>query len=182
MPESIFNTISVWATGAIYAKHDIVKNGVKIYYSLQDHTSGSSFSADSAKWGGHSPDPFGNVISNPDGSGERPHFFFKPSYGGSISSEPKVKTIFFGEGYEQRVPESINNNLINLDLTFENRKSSEAKAILHFLKERSGSEPFLYTPTEPYSSLKLFICPQWSHTSEFFDNNSITAKYREVPL
>lgn len=182
MAVSIYSAISDWVSGVNYKKFTPVKSGGKTYYALRDHLSGASFSADSSFWGGYTADPSGRVLANRDGSNTRPHFFFVPSYGSNIMLEPKTRISNFGEGYEQRVPESINNSLIKIDLTFDTRGSLEARAINLFLQERSASEPFLYTPPDPFATLRLFVCRKWTNNVKFFDNNAVTATFEEVPL
>jgi len=181
MALSIFSPVADWASSVAYQKFSIVKYNDKIYYALVDHTSGGSF--DSTKWGGYTTDPFGSVISNEDTTdSERPHFFFTPSYGVNVANQPRTKITQFGEGYQQRIPESINNNLLRLSVTFENRSAREATAILHFLNARNGSQAFLYTPPEPYATMKLFACFNWSEQSQFYNNISINAEFTEVPV
>lgn len=182
MAVSIYSAISNWATGINYKKFTPVKSGGKTYYALRDHLSGASFDADSVFWGGYTADPSGKVLANQDGSNTRPHFFFIPSYGSNFMLEPRSRISAFGEGYEQRLPESINNSLLKIDLTFETRDSQETKAINLFLQERSATEAFLFTPPDPFASLKLFVCRKWSNTNKFFNNNTVTTTFEEVPL
>lgn len=182
MAISIYSAITDWVSGINYEKFTPVKSGGKTYYALRDHTSGASFAADSGLWGGYTADPSGKVLANRDGSNTRPHFFFTPSYGTNFSLEPKTRVSNFGEGYEQRVPESINNSLLSIDLIFDTRGAMEARAINLFLQERSGREAFLFTPPDPFASLKLFVCRKWSNNVKFFKNNSISAMFEEVAL
>jgi phage-related protein len=181
MALSIFSPVANWASSVVYSKYTIVKYLGKTYYALTDHTSGGLF--ETAKWGGYITDPFGSVISNEDSTDStRPHFFFTPSYGNAVNNEPRTKITQFGEGYQQRIPESINNTLLKISVIFENRTAKEATAILHFLNARNGSEAFLYTPPEPYATMKLFSCFNWSQQSQFLNNININAEFTEVPV
>jgi len=180
MALSIYSPVSEWAAATSYTKYDIVKYNDKIYYATRD-SSAASFSTDN--FGGHTTDPFGTVITNTDTTdATRPHFFFTPSYGASIQNQPRTKITQFGEGYQQRIPESVNNILLQGTFAFENRSAKEAKAILHFLNARNGSEAFLFTPPEPYATMRLFMCMNWTQQSQFYNNISINAEFTEVPV
>ena len=111
-----------------------------------------------------------------------PEFFWRPSYGSSVENQPKVQKVVFGDGYEQRVADSINFNLIRVNLTFEKRRKKEATAILHFLNERKGLETFLFSPPEPYNPINqtYYVCRNWSSSFTFFDNYTINATFEEV--
>jgi len=180
MALSIYSPVPEWEADTSYRKYDIVSNGSKIYYATRDN---SSASFDSSNFGGYTADPFGTVITNPDTTdATRPHFFFIPSYGASIQNQPRTKITQFGEGYQQRIPESVNNILLQGTFSFENRSAQEAKAILHFLNARNGTEAFLFTPPEPYATMRLFMCMNWTQTSQFYNNISINAEFMEVPV
>jgi phage-related protein len=75
---------------------------------------------------------------------------------------------------------SINNNLLNLSIAFNNRDINEHAAICHFLEVREGEESFLFTPPEPFNELKSFICLRWTPVAEFYDNYSVSAEFLEV--
>ena len=181
MALSIFSPVPDWASSVVYSKYTIVKYLGKIYYGLVDHTSAGTF--DTTKWGGHVTDPFGSVISNEDSTdSSRPHFFFTPSYGNTVNSEPRTMITQFGEGYQQRVPESINNTFLKISVVFENRTAKEATAMLHFLNARNGTEAFLYTPPEPYPTMRLFSCFNWNQQSQFLNNININAEFTEVSV
>lgn len=177
MSSSIFN-IQDWANSTNYLKDDIVLSGENYYYSLQDHQSSPSqtFSqiiADNPNlWGGMSVDSLTSI--------NKPTFIWKPSYSSSVSVSPKVKVIKFGDGYEQRVRDGINSILLDLDLSFDNRASQEATAILHFLHEKSAYKSFLFLPSPPYNTMKRFVCRTWSHSTIFYNNQSIKAKFEEI--
>ena len=176
---SIYN-ISNWDnTSQSYSKNEVVLNSAdeKHYYCIQAHTSSTNSihlpsTASSAYWGGTTPYGTANEII--------PHFFWVPSYAPSISSEPMVKVIKFGDGYEQRAPENINSNLLRVSLNFDKRDEAEATAIAHFLHQRGAQEAFAFTPPSPYNSVKKFICRSWDVTMNFQNNYQISATFEEV--
>lgn len=170
MSTSIFN-IQAWASATLYSKHDIVTNGDYHYYALTPHTSGPTFAGDAAYWGG---------VTTDENGATKTEFIWTPSYNSTVNNQPKVKAIQFGDGYEQRIQDGINNVLLEIDFAFESRGIAEATAILHFLYTRQGVEPFMYSPPPPYNRAKRFVCPQWGDTANFFENISVRAKFKEV--
>ena len=182
MAVSIFNIVPIWVAGNTYKKYDRVKYIGRVYYALKDHSGSSTIpSTDFNNWGGVMIDPFGTALTEIEGELRRPHFFFSPSYGSTIVVEPKVLSTKFGDGYEQRTPDGINNALIKIDLTFELRSNAECAAIIHFLTARAGAESFLFTPQEPYATLRNFVCRSWNHTAVFFENNMVKTAFEQVP-
>ena len=109
-----------------------------------------------------------------------PHFFWIPSYTASVSTEPQVDVIKFGDGYEQRTPQNISSELIKISLSFDKRDEKEVSAIAHFLHTRGAQEAFAFTPPSPYGSVKLFVCRSWDVTMNFKDNFSVKATFEEV--
>jgi phage-related protein len=176
---SIYNVPVYIPSKTDYSKNDIVlgdgsvsgTTSGKFYYNLgngnlirPDNTGGQAY------WGG-------STIHN---GSPKSHFFWKPSYSASLNKNPKVKSIRFGDGYEQRVQDGINNNLAFLDLTFDNRSEIEAAAILHFLEIRKGQESFVFTPHAPYNKAGLYLCRGWDSSFVFYDNYSIKLQLEEV--
>jgi len=169
---SVYDVIPAWAASTSYNVYDIVTINGAIYYALIKHVSTSSFATDLAasKWGGRTT--FNGEI--------KPHFFWKPSYNSTTQSEPKIRSIKYGESYEQRSSDGINNNLIKASYNFDLRTDNETMAILHFLHVRAAVESFFFSPPRPYGITKKFICRQWSETYSFSDNHEIKANFEEV--
>lgn len=107
-------------------------------------------------------------------------FIWTPSYGTNVNQQPRNLNVKFGDGYESRMADGINNDLLTLDLNFESRGINETVAILHFLTQRNGKESFVFTPLPPYSLAKKFICRNWHETQVFYGNYNIQATFEEV--
>jgi phage-related protein len=168
MSSSVYN-ISNWAASTNYLLHDIVRYDSTYYYCITPHVSTVSF--DSSKWGGTTT--INTTI--------KPKFLWVPSYDAGVGFAPAVKIIKFGDGYEQRIPDGINNDLLEMQITFAKRSKSEHTAIMHFLKERQGVESFAFTPHAPFAVEKLFVCDKATSTFVFFNNYTVQAVFREVP-
>jgi phage-related protein len=171
---SIYHTVISWYASTTYNLWDVVTNDGKIYYALQNHVSTSNFTTDlnNGKWGGH------GTFNNQN----LPSFLWKPSYNSQVQQEPKVRLIKFGESYEQRASEGINNNLIKVNLNFDLRTDNECIAICHFLHLRAGIESFIFTMPKPFGIVKRFVCRTWNENFQFYDNHDIKATFEEVPV
>lgn len=161
--------IDDWAASTYYQKNKIVKSNNLYYYAITSHTSSASLAADIAS------NLMGGRISY--NGQDKPFFIWKPSYRGTVDSEPKIKKISFSDGYEQKLNDGINNILPSINLSFENIDLDEVTAILHFLEIRSGSESFVFLPQAPRGSLSLWTCEKWSDTLNFYNNYSIQCRF-----
>ena len=171
--------VSEWESGVgglPYAANHIVERGTptRFWYSLSNITVAGNntdpIAGGQTAWGGYTTYDTKLI----------PHFFWIADYGASISSEPKVNVLQFGDGYEQRTPESISADLLKLDLAFDNRSEKEATAIAHFLHARGAKEAFAFMPPSPYSSMKKFVCRSWDVTMNFDNNFSVKVSLEEV--
>ena len=189
---SIYN-IGEYNPAVTYRKNDIVQAPIFLdggtegipkeiyyYYALKTFSGQPPFGAVTRRpllnneyWGG-------NARVN---RSIRPQFLWKPSYNATVNHSPRVTTIAFGNGYEQRAQDGIYNGLINFSATFEMRTEKEARAIIQFLRARRGSEAFGILHLPPiYADVgfeKLFVCSTFDSTFTFFDNYTVKATFLE---
>ena len=177
---SIYDTVSSWNAVPTYNKYDIVKGSDnRYYYSIIDSNNNQNPITTSnlqVEWDGY-------ILLN---GVLYPNFWWKPSYTSKISNTPRVKINSFGNGYQQRVQDGLNNNLIQFSLNFDNRSENETVSILYFLKQRAGSESFIYNLPTIYSKSTSdlntsFICLQWDVNFISYNNYSISMEFIEVP-
>lgn len=177
MSASIYD-VAAWNSASInYQINDIVyryddgsSGPFHYFYCIQSHTS-NDFTADynASKWAGCDiNDRF------------TPTFIWVPSYSSDIDQSPRTKFIQFGDGYLQRTKDGINNNLINVNLSFENRDLAESTAINHFLYQRESVQTFTWYPPPPFNKKKKFICKKWTSVMNFYNNFTIRAEFNEV--
>lgn len=162
-----------------YNTWDIVRypsNTNDFYYCLKDSVDGSQAentpSISSSVWGGLSSFN-GKII---------PKFIWRPNYGGATTHEPSTLEVRFADGYAQRIIQNINNDLITLDLTFDLRTEKETQAIMHFLYARAARDSFLFTPTTPHDTEKLFVCKRFTETYVYYNNHVIRATFEETAV
>lgn len=178
---SINDAMIPWANktlGYNFLKNDIVKYRGGFWYCIKDHfkTAESEPGTETGieYWGGIIRLSNDQIITK---------FIWIPSYASSIQHKPQITTIRFGNGYEQRISKTINPDLKVLQLTFDQRTLREARAIVHFLKERGASESFAYNPGDIYSDQTYrtkYVCREWETTFTFKENYSIKSKFEEV--
>ena len=102
-----------------------------------------------------------------------------PTYGLQKTSAPTVRTVRFGDGYEQRLSLGLNQNPKSYSLTF-NVSETDADTIETFLDARAADNAsFDFTPPGESSSSK-FVCEQWDKSIPYLNRATIQATFREV--
>jgi len=174
---SIYDTVPTWGAGSTYKKYDIVKgSNNRFYYSIIDSNVGQDPITPSnlqVKWDGYIS--LNSVLY--------PNFWWKPSYGAEFLNSPRIKINQFGNGYQQRIQDSINNNLKQIGLNFENRSELETVSILHFLQERNAKESFVYNLPTIYSkpnTKTMFTCLTWTVQPVSYNLYNIKVEFSEV--
>ena len=130
-------------------------------------------------------------------------FFFDADYGTNVDFSADTYVEEFGDGYYVARPKDINSMNCKFNLTFKNRTSREANAILHFLDSHQGqfedkhSSDFLEykagiegfrwdgnSTFHPYDSLdnqsKKFYCTDFSHTINFENSHDLTVTLKTL--
>ena len=105
-------------------------------------------------------------------------FTYQPAYGAQIDYEPRVRLATFGDGYEQRAGDGINNTLLRWSLTF-TRATADIDAIGSFLATKAATTAFTWTP-DGESEITV-ICRRWSRGRTAQGVQSITATFEQVP-
>jgi len=108
-----------------------------------------------------------------------------PTFNAVKSSQPAIKTTKFGDGYEQRAVNGINNLAEDYRLTFRNRTKEEIDDIIAFLDNKAGVTSFNFTIPDSNvggSSEKTIkvVCDTYSQTYEYDDFYTCTATFRRI--
>ena len=102
-----------------------------------------------------------------------------PTYGAQKTSQPAVRTVRFGDGYEQRLTFGLNQNPKQWDLTW-NVSETDADTIETFLDARAAdAASFDWTPLDEATSYK-WVCEEWSKSIPYSNRATITARFRQV--
>jgi phage-related protein len=105
-------------------------------------------------------------------------FSYTASIGAQVSYQPKVRSVKFGDGYEQRLGFGLNLNPEMWRLSFNGKTTSDADDIDDFLKARGGVESFDWT--SPTGTSGKFVCRSWSRTIDEPNIESITVEFEQV--
>ena len=102
-----------------------------------------------------------------------------PVYNTRINARPKVNTLSFGDGFEQRLTEGLNQNPLSVNLTFE-LSQTDADTAITFLNARvEDGASFDYTLPSETSSRK-FVCTSFPRSNPFLKRVTLTCTFREV--
>ena len=99
-------------------------------------------------------------------------FTWIPSQSSAIDIEPRVRSVKFGDGYEQRSRDGINNRPLQLKMRFRKRSQKVANQILSFLDSLDGVETFRFVPPAPYSYPRRFYCKK--HGPDYDEPNVVS--------
>ena len=102
-----------------------------------------------------------------------------PTFNAQKRSQPKLRKVQFGDGYQQRVSFGLNQNPKVWSLTFM-VKDADAATIENFLDARGeDGQSFDWMPPNETTSYK-WVCPEWTTEVLGEDFNSISATFEEV--
>lgn len=169
-----------YSDNVYYQKNDVVlfEDNHKYYYCISDDAvAGESPATKTTTWqrnGGYFLEANKNIWTR--------DFLWKPSLGLKVSQTPRLRNISLTKDYTQIHRDGINENLLVLDLEFNNRTDDEARAILHYLEHHYGCVPFRFNAPAPYEKDRNFVCQTWTHTYNYKNNHSIKAKFEEFPF
>jgi phage-related protein len=103
-----------------------------------------------------------------------------PDQASEVTLEPRIITLSFNDGYEQDMPDGINNLQAQLSPKWTNARKTEADAILAFLSSVAKTrEPFWWVPngeTAPIAVKCLRLTKSWKK-GRYCD---ITAEFKET--
>jgi phage-related protein len=110
-------------------------------------------------------------------------FFWEPDLSVEISNDVSSRINNLKGSFNELLNISKNQNMVqSLDLEFSNRGRAETYAILHFLETHLGYKTFSYQHQDDLiKKNKIYYCPTWEHTFNYFNSNTIKARFVEVP-
>ena len=102
------------------------------------------------------------------------------SYGAEKRSAPALRTVQFGDGYQQRLTYGLNQNPKEWSLTWNNISEANADTIEAFLDARAAdSASFDWTPPDEVTAYK-WVCPSWSKSITYAGRATISATFQQV--
>ena len=102
----------------------------------------------------------------------------------SNTIKPRVLKVQFGDGYEQRIQDGINNLRQEFAVAFNNRPKAEIDDIVAFLNNKAGTTAFNFTYPDSNAgggetTIKV-VCEHWSQRYSYDDFYSANMKFRRV--
>ncbi len=102
------------------------------------------------------------------------------SYGVTKSSAPNIRTVQFGDGYQQRLVYGLNSNPKIWDVAFNNLVEADADTVETFLDARAAdAASFSWTPPGESSALDFF-CFEWNKQINYAGRATIQATFTQV--
>jgi phage-related protein len=105
-------------------------------------------------------------------------FDWAESDGSDVGVKTAVKGLQFGDGYEQRSPDGINNIMQRWQLRFDDVDNSIANDIVGFLALRAGWQAFDWTPKWSTAPIKV-ICKEWTRSIARGDLSNIVCTFEQ---
>ena len=103
-----------------------------------------------------------------------------PVYNTRITPKPSVNVVSFGDGFEQRLMEGLNQNPKVFNLTWKHITETDSDTIETFLDARAvDGASFTYTPPNEPSAMQ-FKCQNWSKLIDKPNRPTIEATFTEV--
>ena len=102
-------------------------------------------------------------------------FFWKPSLGLQIQKRPRIVKSNIKDKFTLRAEDGLNEDLLTLDASFNNRSDKETSSILHFLEQKRGYKSFKFLPPEPYGQKIVYTGINTVITGDRSLYNTITA-------
>tara|TARA_Y100000004_G_scaffold120570_1_gene135529 strand:- start:1697 stop:2041 length:345 start_codon:yes stop_codon:yes gene_type:complete len=103
-----------------------------------------------------------------------------PSYGAQKKSEPIIRSVQYGDGYEARLMFGLNQNPKEWTLEWSNITEAQSDTIETFLDARAvDNAAFQWSPPDD-SETYDWICPSWSKTMPYSNLANIQATFRQV--
>lgn len=101
------------------------------------------------------------------------------SAGATLEEEPAIRSVQFGDGYEQRSPDGINFMRQVWTIPFDEVDDAVADDMVQFLRDQKGYLAFNYVPLRSTTAIKV-VCKQWSRSHTGPGTSSLRATFRQV--
>jgi len=133
--------------------------------------------------------PAGSIISSP--AHPAADTTIRPDKSLKRSSTPKVHLATFGDGYEQRLADGINNIKEEFSVSFQTRPKADIDDIVGYLDSLKGVTAFNFTipdsnqlsntsPDTAGERIIKVVCDSFDITYDYGDFYSASAKFRRV--
>ena len=108
----------------------------------------------------------------------------QPDKGFTRSNTPKTHTLSFGDGYEQRIADGINNLAQDISVSFSTRPKAEIDDLVAFFESLGAVTKFRFDleDSNAASSTETIkcVCDSWGQTWDYDNFYSLQATFRRV--
>jgi len=165
-----------WTPATSYKKYDVIYtgrsangdiNGNKLdnfYYCSGDHTSSEA----------NSPTGISSIWTK--------KFFFEPDIGTQNDVKIKVDLLNFKNSFAEVLKTNDNIATFDMQYTYSNIDDQQLKSMLHFLENKGGYRRFEHQIPSVYNRPKVYYCPKWTHTWNYYNSNTLSVTLVEDPL
>ena len=106
-----------------------------------------------------------------------------PDKGMNRTTIPRILSASFGDGYEQRLVDGINNIAQTFQVSFNNRTNDEIDDIIQYFDSLNGVTPFTFTIPDSNgggeTAIKV-VCDSYSQSFQYDQFYSANATFRRV--
>ncbi|WP_096953935.1 phage tail protein [Escherichia coli] len=106
-------------------------------------------------------------------------FHWLPEDGMKTENKPSIKTVRFGDGYEQRSPNGLNHSLRVFTCDFK-VEANERDSFEEFLARHEGYKSFFWRPPGINRKIRV-VCRTWSAT-EHITYTDFSCQFDEVVI
>ena len=108
----------------------------------------------------------------------------QPDKGMARATTSRTLTAQFGDGYEQRTPQGINNINQSIEVGFNSRPKDEIDDIVAFYESKKGATSFSFVMSDSNGgsneeTMKV-VCENWSQTWKYDDYYDLKATFRRL--
>ena len=97
------------------------------------------------------------------------------------SNTPVIHSISFGDGFEQRIANGINNLQQIMNVTFNTRPKAEIDDIVAFFESLGGVSKFQMTIDDSNANETIkVVCKSWQQTWDYDNFYSLSATFERV--
>jgi phage-related protein len=106
--------------------------------------------------------------------------WMEPSQGLAVDLTPRIRSVQFGEGYDQTSKDGINSNPRTFNVKYNKATKKKAVNVLNFLEDhQEGTKWFYWTPPEPYDDLTKFKCAKWGNSFDGPNVYNVDAVFKQ---
>ena len=105
-----------------------------------------------------------------------------PDYPTVRRERPRIISVQFGDGYEQRAPDGLNYKDHQQEIVWTNLRQEVAEHISMFFDNRRGTDTFRYRFPNPRGTEKenFYVCKEWEVALTDTGAHRVTARMQRV--